>query len=86
MKIYKYPILPNTPTVMPQGALLLDCHVQGDNPYVWALVDPEAPKEQRLLRVFATGEQFDPTGLIYVGSFHGIGGWMVFHLFEEVQA
>ena len=83
MKIYKYAILPTSPTKMPKGARILNCGVQTEQPFVWALVNPVAPMETRNLRIFATGESFDPTGLTYIGTFHGIGGWMVFHLFEE---
>ncbi len=82
MKIYKYLISPDSSIMMPVGAKVLCVGVQRDETYLWAMVDPDAPGEERHFRAIPTGQQFDPTGMEYVGTFHGVEGWTVFHLFE----
>lgn len=80
--IYKYPIAPDASIPMPQGARILSVAVQRNQPCIWALVDPQAPTEMRRFRTVATGMQFCPDELTFIGTFHGVEGWMVFHLFE----
>lgn len=87
--IYKYRTQVSTKPLnlfLPKGAQILSVHIQRDQCYIWALVDPEAKNEGRTFHIVATGELFDPTGLTYVGTFHGVEGWMVFHLFEQASA
>jgi hypothetical protein len=76
--IYKY-------EVSPEGAQILSVSVQDGEPYIWALVDPGAPKEEHHFKILPTGMPFDPDGLTYIGSFHGVGAWMVLHLFAVSQ-
>ncbi len=40
---------------MPRGSVILDCQVQDHLPTLWALVDPEAPVEERVFIVVGTG-------------------------------
>jgi len=72
---------------MPTGAYILTVQSQGDPvfavPFVWARVDPEAPKEKRLFRVFGTGYPIEEPGLFYIGTFQMRAGALVFHLFEK---
>lgn len=81
--IYKYPVSPDASIEMPKGAQVLDVALQNGAPHLWVLVDPEAEKEVRYFRMIATGERFDTAGLAYLGTFHEVSGWMVFHLFEQ---
>lgn len=84
--IYKYQILPDARIQgleLPKGATILSVEVQDGLPHIWCLVDPDAPKEIRRFHMVATGRRFDTTGLTYIGAFHGVQGWMVFHLFEQ---
>jgi len=83
--IYKYPVKPDASIELPQGARILSIHVQHSVPCLWALVNPVAPKEVRRFHTIPTGQPFDDSGLTYIGTFHGIEGWMVFHLFEETR-
>lgn len=69
---------------MPRGARILNVHEQRDNPCLWAIVDPDAPKETRHFRVVGTGHTFDPAGLEYIGTAHNIMGYMALHVFEKV--
>lgn len=72
---------------LPTGARILAVQSQGDPmlavPFVWALVDPSAPKEKRLFRVAGTGHPIEETNLTYIGTFQMRGGALVFHLFEK---
>jgi hypothetical protein len=83
MVIWKFPVGSDCVVEMPTGATILSANVQHGNPCIWALVDPNQPVEQRRFKVIPTGKDFDGAGSTYIGSFHGVGGWMVFHLFEE---
>lgn len=68
---------------MPLGAKILTVQEQFDNPCIWCLVDTEAKKAFRELRVIGTGHPIedDFTG-IYVGTYQVCGGSGVFHLFD----
>ena len=81
--IYKYPVMPDAQLELPVGAQILSVATQRDTPHIWALVDPEAATETRTFRTVPTGHVFDPTGYTYIGTFHDVSGWMVFHLFEK---
>ena len=85
-RIYKYRLQVSARTIelsLPKDARILSVGVQEGHCHIWALVDAEAPKETRLFRTIATGEAFTPDGLTYIGTFHDVESWMVFHLFEE---
>lgn len=82
--IWKYALQgPQVDLEIPRGAKILDLRVQGMQPHIWAQVDPDQPMEKRTFCSLATGEHFDHEGKTYIGSAHEIGGWMVFHVFEE---
>jgi hypothetical protein len=85
MTIWKFELKQDICAVaMPQGARILNVHEQGDNPCLWAIVDPQAPKEMRHFRVIGTGRNFELEGLEYIGTAHNIIGYMVLHVFEKV--
>lgn len=73
---------------MPSGARILEVG-QPINPEegdlcIWALVEPDAPKATRALRIFGTGHDIDP---IDARLLHHIGsvttGLFVWHVFDE---
>ena len=68
---------------MPKGARLLRAGIQNDTFCVWALVDPEAPKVERRVRIAGTGHPIaaDLTE-VYVNTFEMHGGALVFHVFD----
>lgn len=73
MKIFKYTLgTPGASGVLalslPKGAKLLTVQMQGDVPQLWALVDPEKPKEIRSLRVIPTGIEVGQVSS-YLGTF-----------------
>lgn len=85
--IWKFPILllVETSVEMPKGARILTVQAQLDQPQVWAVVDPEAPREMRRFRWIATGRPEEDYAFdgVYLGTVQLQGGGFVFHLFEE---
>lgn len=81
--IWKYPLpRPREAITIPVGARILDLQMQGDVPTLWALVDPEAPIQERRFIGVATGQIFHAEhGQDYIGTFQMASG-LVFHLFE----
>jgi hypothetical protein len=90
-RIYKYELSPNSPQMieLPEGAQILTAQGQhGRSVCLWALVDPERPKEQRYFEVFATGEAIHTDmGLDrnYIGTAQLEGGQLIFHVFERLS-
>lgn len=87
--VWKYDIgMPGAPFAvqMPRRACVVSVHVQGEQPRMWAIVDPEQPLEQRVFVVVATGATIPDTKVgavaAFVGTFLVGGGDLVFHLFE----
>lgn len=71
---------------MPKGADLLTVQTQyvggpGKSPCLWALVDPDAPRETRRFQLVGTGHR-EVGELVYVGTFQLTGGSFVGHVFE----
>lgn len=55
---------------VPAGAVFLDVSVGEDSqPCVYALIDPDAQAEPSVVTVVTTGEEFDPDGMTYLGTF-----------------
>ena len=81
--IWKFPIpiSDNFVVEMPAGATILTVQVQAKKPFIWAVVDPEKPIEQRRFALRGTGHWLHPAGWNYVGSFQMNDGVIVFHLF-----
>ncbi len=82
--IYKYRLEPDGAIFMPKGAKILTVQTQRDESYLWAMVDPEAPAEQRIFRSVPTGMPFDERGMEYIGTFQ-IHGSLVLHVFEDTS-
>jgi hypothetical protein len=72
---------------MPKGAEMLAIQAQGENPSLWALVEPENDSEMRIIEIFGTGDPIhDVTKQRrYIGTFQVKGGESVFHAFEYVR-
>lgn len=79
-RIFKYIVPANGPIELPAEAQILTVAMQQERMMMWALVDDEAPKEERRFIVFGTGE------VIPRGNFQWIAtvqdGNFVWHLFE----
>ena len=86
--IYKYPLaaMDEQKVAMPRGAHILCIDVQRGVYCLWALVDPEAEKEQRTFSIVGTGHQIaDAARLDYIGSAQ-LGDALIFHVFEKLGA
>lgn len=92
--VWKYP-LGNWETgmysaEMPFGAEVLDLQTQDGMPTMWALVNPDAVKEQRHFIIVGTGHIYaspSHSGAAlssegFVGTFQQMDGALVFHVFE----
>ena len=87
--IWKFPIpIHDVVTLrMPKGAEVLRVAAQGDQPCMWALVDTEAPKENRHFRFAGTGHPIDEKGRMkFIDTFFMRDGALVFHIFEYTRA
>jgi hypothetical protein len=89
--VWKY-ALPITaepiPVHMPRPSELLTVQVQHNNPVLWALVDPEATVEEvRFFFWIGTGHAHKWSDKAkYVGTVQEAAGYLVWHLFELVNA
>ncbi|HDR9068177.1 TPA: hypothetical protein QDA90_003485 [Burkholderia vietnamiensis] len=81
--IWKYTLQPDIILEMPAGAEVLSVREQGDEINMWALVDPNAEKEERRFMGFGTGHDV-PSAMFkkFIGTAHLQGGSLVFHVFE----
>lgn len=87
MVIHKY-TLANKPTLdrllMPEGAKILHLGLQRHALRIWALVNPDSQKVYRTFKIVTTGQNFDPAGHEYIGTFQAEGGNFVGHVFEKI--
>ena len=77
--IHKYTI------ELPSGAEILTCQFQRGNLCLWALVNPDAPLETRIIRVYGTGHPVKADIVQrYIGTVQDRAGYLVWHVFEEL--
>jgi hypothetical protein len=83
--IWKYPLeITDTQNVMmPEGAEILSAQMQGDALCLWALVNPEAPKQRREIEVLGTGNPAPDAKRRYISTTQMHGGALVWHIFER---
>ena len=94
--IYKYSTLPDDEfrerftLNMPKGAEILTVQVDQKNnvPSIWAMVDTEAPSEERHFELFGTGYEI-PVDIgverKYIGTYQYQRGDFVGHIFERIN-
>lgn len=68
---------------MPIGAELLTVQMQGNQPCLWALVNPDCGPEKRAISIFGTGHRVNESTGKYLGTFQVSGGALIFHAFES---
>ena len=66
---------------LPVGAKLLSVQAQYDNPTAWFEVDPLAPDEELVFRLFGTGHTVDDDRLTYLGTTQHSQGSLVLHMY-----
>lgn len=85
-KVFKYllPVFTHSEIQMPEGAKILHVAVQAGYPFIWALVNPDAPLKTRSFDVYATGHEIINPAFTrkFIGTFFVNGGEFVFHVFE----
>jgi len=87
MKIFKYPLKEEMEQHigMPMGAKILCAKTINNAIYLWAIVDPDAQIETRVIHVIGTG--WDMTlkheRLSYINTVEQCGGSLIWHIFEE---
>ncbi|KKK61113.1 hypothetical protein LCGC14_3017550, partial [marine sediment metagenome] len=88
-KIWKFtlPVTDHPIVLMPKGAKVLSAGVQHGDVQVWALVDPEAPKESRRFRVAGTGHPLEDevVSLRFIDTVQMLGGSLIWHIFEYME-
>lgn len=89
-QIWKFPasILDKVTILMPKRAEILALQTQHDDPYIWALVDPKAEKEERCFELYGTGHDIlcnEDIKRKYIGTFQIRQGKLVFHMFEIIK-
>ena len=67
---------------MPKGAVVVYVAAQYERPTLWVLVDPHAEKEIRSFGMVATGQAWDESDSLYVGTFMLGGGTFLGHVIE----
>lgn len=85
-KIYKYPLaLEDKQTIeMPIGSQILCVQTQFNQPYIWAMVNPNLPPIGVKIEIYGTGESITnpfPSYLKYIGTFQINNGHEVYHVF-----
>jgi hypothetical protein len=93
MQILKWtlPVTDRQTVMIPAGAKLLDVQVQKGPmqehcAQLWALCDENAPKEQRHIAIYGTGNPMPDEPGDYIATFQMHGGALVFHAFEVAHA
>jgi len=68
---------------MPADAEILTVQAQNEEPCIWALVSPDAPKRKVSFEIFGTGHPVPENGKRkYIGTYQIKRGLAVFHCFE----
>ena len=87
--IWKYglPIVDRQTVTMPIGAEILGVQEQAGGLQLWAIVDPDAEREQRVIEIVGTGNQMVDViaeGLArhHLATVQTAGGLLVWHVFE----
>ena len=78
---YSFPITDLVELEMPLGAQVVHIEEQR-GACLWALVDPEQPRELRHFHIYGTGRPIHRSALSHVGTFLMAGGTLVWHVFE----
>ncbi len=82
MSIWKFPlpIADEIEVDMPGFSLNLAVQLQGNDIFLWAIVDPDTPKIPKRFCIVGTGHPFNPSNKLYVGTVQKDG--FVWHIFE----
>lgn len=84
--VYKFPLqmVQSFSLKLPEGAEILSCQAQFNQPVIWAKVDTEAKTEVRNFLMYDTGHEIVADNLKHIDTFQTYDGNYVYHLFEEL--
>ena len=86
--IWKYPLsVTDEQTVLiPKGSRLLTVQIQRGIPFLWAEVDTDVPKVNRLIETFGTGHAISRPNnpRRHIGTYQ-VEEQLVFHVFERLE-
>ena len=74
--------------IMPKGAEILTIQNQHEDAELWALVDSNAPLEERIIEIFGTGHPVHCDMGVerkYIATYQLSGGNYIFHAFERLS-
>jgi hypothetical protein len=80
--IWKFELPKQGKILMPKGAEILTVQTQNEIPCIWAVVNPDADKEERTFVIYGTGFEFQLIDYKYIGTFQMHSHGLVFHVFE----
>ena len=85
--VWKYPLFATDvqPVNIPAGGQILHVAEQHGSLALWALVDPSAATESRLIAICGTGQPAPAAGQ-HIGTVLLHGGTLVLHVFEPRRA
>jgi len=84
--IYKYqiPIEDSFIIDLPAKAQILSVQMQGNRPFIWAMVNPNNSIEEFKFRLYGTGHPIKDMAVQYIGTFQMMQGSLVYHLFQSI--
>ena len=88
-KIFKYKLrlVDEQAISMPSGAQVISVQFQGDELYLWAIVNPSNIGELRCFEIYGTGEPFPSIGMSERKHLATVqGGRFVWHVFEPITS
>jgi hypothetical protein len=83
---YEIPVQDHFALSMPAGAQILSVQTQHASPVLWALVNPDLPRDTVHFRLAGTGHPLPEGNLQFVATFQVAGGSLVFHVFQLPDA
>jgi len=89
--IWKYPVEGGTDIIhieMPKDAEIISMQVQHGTPCIWAIVDDNNEKVDRVFEIIGTGHSLPELRYLerkFIDTFQVNGGSLVFHLFELIK-
>ncbi len=86
MRVFKYPLTDASTQVLqlPIGADILDVQEQQAQLVLWALVDPTAPTEERIIQIVGTGNPAPSDLGRFLATVQHDAGRSVAHVFVAV--
>jgi hypothetical protein len=83
IRIWKWPLEITDRQVisMPAGSRLLAVQMQSGFPQIWALCDADAPRVEKEIAIYGTGNPIPGDPGAYIGTFQTNGGTLVWHAF-----